>query len=171
MVGLRDASRVRSRASDHAILLQRTLHISAQSVAALLPLLRARLTGKVSAVVPGSADTNTSFPIDVVLKPSADVADWWIELRCATPHEVWLLFEGALRIYEEPPNASRVMLIGRFAFPSGHVGALEANVLCDVLERNISRIFERIVHEVDREEPGSEPSSRTAEIPESFSRL
>jgi hypothetical protein len=149
MMILDDGARDRSRASEHAIVLQRKLHVPARKAARLLPLLQKRLAGKVSLMVSGSAEEETSLPVEVVLRPSADSSDWRIELRCSSPLDVWDFFEGDVRLDDEPPHASRALLIGRFAFLRGRADNREAGALRDIAERNVTRIFERILQEVE----------------------
>jgi hypothetical protein len=155
MMILEDGARDRTRASEYAIVLQRMLHVPARNAARALPLLQKRLAGKVSLMVFDSPKAENSLPVEVVLTPSADASDWRIELRCSSPLEVWDFFEGDVRLHNEPPHASRVTLIGRFAFSRKRAANIEADALRDIAERNVTRIFERILQEVESGEISS----------------
>lgn len=146
LTGRRD----RSKASEHAIVIWRDLDAPLGTVLKLLPRLAKHPAEHLTLIVPGAGTEPSTRPVELVLTPSSQASDWQIELRL--PHAAGSgdFFEGDLRLEGVPPHATRITLLGRFAFGRNQVPpGLNEGALRDIAEDNVIRIFEQLLLEIE----------------------
>ena len=141
--------RDRAKASEHSILMWHELHVTSGQIPGVLPRVAERLAGKLSLTVPVAGGWRT-LPLDLVLAPSGEPSDWWIELQLSLQDGIADFFEGDICFEKHVPQGVQSMLRGRFAFPqTDPANQLDADAMHEVAEDNVTRIFEQISIEIE----------------------
>ena len=139
----------RAKASEHAIFLRRELHVPAWKVIDVLPRVADRLTGRVSLIVPGDSGTSATLPVELAILPCRGTLDWQMELSFSSHDGAWDFFEGDIRFGDLVDRTTEIVLVGRFAWRDELLGRADQNVMRDIAEDNLIRIFEQLLLEIE----------------------
>ncbi len=140
----------RARASEHAIVLLRTVPFSAEDIARRLPLTLDALGTKLA--LRPSAGSATPMPLEIAFKCLPAESRWLVRLRCPSTGATTDFFDGEIRLDNISRTETELTLIGRFALPDELVRAEPGeDTARHIAEENVAALFDTVLQGLYRE--------------------